>query len=836
MKRMKQSKASIALGVISAAVATLAQAQAQQLERVEITGSSIKRIQLESPSPVEIVRRADIERTGATTVSELLRSISTIDIYEVGEQAPNSASASGTSFVRLRGLYESAALVLLNGRRLPINGLYDSGGSGAAVDLNMIPLAAIERIEILKDGGSAIYGADALAGVVNFITRKSYNGAEMRLGYGAGQQRGGEERSAGLTFGFGDLDARGYNVFAGIDLFKRKPILRTDREISSTADYRSKGGPDARSFFSPSGTFIDVDGFPTGVTVRPCPADSFNEDACRYDYNASGLLTAYNGADRLSGLVIGTLQLPRDIRLTGELLLAHSRDHFDGLPVPDFFVAPSGDTYLGRFMQGGPRRDERRADLYQLSAGLDGSVGNVDWKVDLGQGRSRVVNTGSNYFDRTLYDAATTSGAIDPTVTSNPQALVDSLKVNPRREGTSTVTFANLKASGEAWTLPGGPLGYAVGHSLWRETLVDQPDALTQAGLVVGNVQQAGVDASRNVYAFFGELALPLSKSFEGQIALRYDHYATYSRPSPKLALRYVVDPRLSLRASYSSSFRAPGLKQLYGAREEGAGDFTSAPLCAALGRPADCRVPGLLITGANRDLKPERGQTFNLGSVFEPVPELSLGLDWWRVNVKDAIDTPTIDQAVRQGQFGRDSTGRVTVTTALTNFAKISNQGVDFDLRWTLPASDLGAFSVRNTATYYTRQRKLIDSETGWEEFNGTYLKPRWRNTFTLGLESGRWQGNFVVHNTAGFYDVDTAVADGTTERRVEGFSELDLTGSYSGFKGVKIEFGIKNLLNETPPFSVQNVASTQYTNVGYAELYSGRGRFYYASINYAF
>src|SRR4029079_3752758 len=161
--------------------------------RVDVTGSKIKRVEGEGALPVEIVTREEIQRTGARTVNELLRYIPSVDIYDQGEIASNSPSGSGTATIRLRGLSETNVLVLLNGRRLPVNALYDSTGAGAAVDVNMIPISAIERVEILKDGGSAIYGADAVGGGVHFITRQDFAGIGATGSAGISQEGDGEE-------------------------------------------------------------------------------------------------------------------------------------------------------------------------------------------------------------------------------------------------------------------------------------------------------------------------------------------------------------------------------------------------------------------------------------------------------------------------------------------------------------------------------------------------------------------------------------------------------------------------------------------------------------------
>jgi len=193
------------------------------------------------------VTRKEIERSGATSINELLHSIPSIDIFDQGELASNSPAGSGTASIRMRGLSESNVLVLLNGRRLPVNALYDSSGAGAAFDINSLPIGAIDRIEILKDGGSAIYGADAVAGVVNFITKTDYQGIEATASYGNSSRNDGKEKRLGLSAGFGDLTKDRYNVLFGLDVFKRDPILRADRDISKSEPYPMRCEPEAVS-------------------------------------------------------------------------------------------------------------------------------------------------------------------------------------------------------------------------------------------------------------------------------------------------------------------------------------------------------------------------------------------------------------------------------------------------------------------------------------------------------------------------------------------------------------------------------------------------------------
>lgn len=827
-------------------------AQAQDVQRVEVTGSAIKRTSVEGPAPVEVITRKDIERTGATSLNELLRSIPSIDIFDQGELASNSPSGSGTASIRLRGLSDSDTLVLLNGRRLPVNALYDSSGAGAAFDINSLPIGAIERIDIMKDGGSAIYGADAVAGVVNFITKSDFQGIEATASYGISSRGDGEEKRVGLAAGFGDLTKDGYNVLLGLDYFLRDKILRKDRDISSSVDFRRYGARDARSGFSPYGNVLDPNtgGF-VGLPYTECPAENLNAGICRYDFNAS-LLSAYNGADRLSAMALGSVRITPDIRGFAELTMSTSKDTFLAHPVPDYFLVPItdaaqepyevGDTGMvyiaGRFMQGGPRTTVRKSDFLNVATGVEGFTSGLDWKVSVSHGISKVKNSDANYFDLTKWTAATMSGAINPTVMTNDQALVDSLKVNPVRVGKSELTSLNAQVSGDLFKLPGGTTKYAVGVAVNRESLTDTPDALTQAGEVVGSIQQSAVSASRKFGAVFGELQLPLLKNLEGQLALRYDHYPNGSKTSPKVGLKYTPMPELALRGSYTESFRAPVLKQLYGAQEEGAITITDTAQCTALGVAlvdGACLVNAYQVNGSNPDLKPEKAKTFNLGVVFDSGKAFSASVDWWKIEKTDDISSPSISSAIEQGLFEKIGP-RYYIYTNLQNIAERETSGVDVDARLRFKGTPLGNLSFRNLFTYFETNKSRTSAGSEWSEYIDTYVYPRWRNSFVVTSEFGPWTVAGTWRTVAGFADTDLPrpVAAGT--RRVGTHEELDLSVQYSGLAGWDIGFGVKNALDRMPPLSLQNALDNSYTQMGFAELYTARGRFYQLSAKYAF
>jgi len=830
----------------------------QELQRVEVTGSAIKRTTVEGPSPVEVVTRKEIERSGATSVNELLHSIPSIDIFDQGELASNSPAGSGTASIRMRGLGESNVLVLLNGRRLPVNALYDSSGAGAAFDINSLPIGAIDRIEILKDGGSAIYGADAVAGVVNFITKTDYQGIEATASYGSSSRSDGKEKRFGLSAGFGDLTKDRFNVLLGLDVFKRDPILRKDRDLSSSADFRSIGGKDGRSGFSPYGNIYDPSTGGYAGPYTPCPAGSLDPDnVCRYDFNKS-LLSAYNGADRVSGLAIATVQINPTTKAFAELTYSTSKDHFEAHPVPDYFVVPitsesqrpyelpadwglgANNLYiLGRFMQGGPRITDRKSDFINTAVGAEGTIGTYDWKVSLNRGQSKVTNTDRNYYDANLWYPATAAGLINPTVATNDPAFVESLKVTPVRIGTSTLSSLNGQLSGDITQMSAGMLRFAVGASANHESLVDTPDALTQAGDVVGSIKQAAVDASRSYQAVFGELSIPVTKAVEAQAALRYDRYTGASATSPKIGAKWTLMPELALRTSYTKSFRAPVLKQLYGAQEEGATNITDPDACTTLGVPLNaagkCNVSAYQVNGANPNLQPEKGKTLNIGVVFELAKDFNASIDLWRIQKTNEITSPTIGSAIAQGLFSHVGP-RFNIFTNLQNIAESEHAGVDIDARWRLRATPVGNVTVRNLLTYYSTSKNRSTGGDNWSEYVGTYATPRYRNGLNVTTEAGPWTFGGTLKTTAGFWDTDAPLPATATTRWVGSFTEFDVLAQYSGFKNLELSLGVKNLLDRMPPLSITNASSNSYTQMGFAELYSERGRFVYLAGKYNF
>ncbi|HEX2541857.1 MAG TPA: TonB-dependent receptor [Caldimonas sp.] len=831
----------------SLAIGSLPAHAQQSLERVEITGSAIKRVQAEGPAPVEIYTRRDIERTGATTITELVKNISSLDIDDQGELTGNSPSGSGTTNLQIRGLSERNLLILLNGRRLPVNALHDGSGAGAAVDVNNIPLSAIERVEILKDGGSAIYGADAVAGVINFITRKNFTGLEARIGYGISSRRDAKEVPAGIVFGYGDYDTQGFNVLGALDYFKRDAIPRSERDITRSADWRrfdNGNGVDGRSTFHPSGNIVAGPGAPG--QLAPCPPEDLPlvGGLCRFDFSRT-ILESTNGADRWSGMAIGSVKLGNIGRGFLEVTYSESKDLFLAQPAPGAFVNSAGQTIRARFMQPGPRTTDRKSTLLHTVLGAEGSVGKLDWDIAIGQGTSKVTNQDSNYLATDLFVAAIDAGTIDPTSTNNPTAAIDALRLTPRREGKSVVKFANGKVGGQIMELGGGPLAYAVGLQAQRETLSDQPDAQQQAGNVFGSIAQGAVSAKRSSHAVFAELSIPAFKNFESQVAVRYDKYPDTSRTSPKFAVKYQPFSSFLVRGSYAGSFLAPSLKQLYGGQDQGAESVSNDangnphPVCAAfptLSGTCD-NFPYQQVSGSNPNLKPEIGKTYNLGFVFEPVPQASLGVDFWWIKKKDEINTLSVESAVANGDIGISPLGEAQVFLTNQNVAATKVNGVDLDARLRFADTPVGRITVSNKTTLYTKNDSQFEPNGPFLEYNGTFLYPKWRNTFNINFEKGPWSTTFNMRTTSSMKDTDQPKGEleYETARTIGSYTEVDGLVQYTGFKGLTLTGGVKNIFDRMPPYSNEGTQN-QYGSLGFPWIYSPRGRFFFVQANYKF
>ena len=417
IKRKHLAIAVINAVAVMASGAVHAQSTPQKVEKVEVTGSNIKRIEGESANPVQVISRQEIERAGVSTVNEVLQRITGAGAA-IDDRITNGFAPGGGS-LNLRGLGFNSTLVLVNGRRLPTYPFAQQVGTPQGFnDINNIPLAAVERIEVLKDGASAVYGADAVAGVVNVILRQDYTGLEVSGGYGISSRSDGQSFNASLTAGFGSLAKDRFNVLIGANVSTRDSIASRDRPWSRTEDLRLLGGADRRSAYGYPGTIIDtVTGesyYNAGGTCAPSTSvgggNSIRGAFCRYDRAQLG--NVQGDSDKMGVYARGNFAVTSDITGFAEVLF--TRNKFKGIGWPagttddvgigTYFI-PGGQTgnpfphdaeVYYRFADVGNRGDDGTSDTSRLVLGFKGSTAGWDWEAAANFNRIKIDTFATN--------------------------------------------------------------------------------------------------------------------------------------------------------------------------------------------------------------------------------------------------------------------------------------------------------------------------------------------------------------------------------------------------------------------------------------------------------
>jgi iron complex outermembrane receptor protein len=691
----------------AALLALTAAAQAQtppqtQLERVQITGTAIKRIDGETALPVQVITRDEIDKTGVTTAAELIRrlSASANNLTDGGSVGPGGyRDQMGFNAANLRGLGVSSTLVLLNGRRMAN---FASPGDAAGVDLNSIPAAAIQRVEILLDGASSLYGSDAIGGVINFITRKDFTGIELSALYGDTSEGGGGKRSATVAGGFGDYARNGFNVFAVLDVQKTQSLNASQRKFIRELDIPGRL-PDLLSSYTFPGNIrlssyqYDVlaeEGLSTngrtvieGRTINPAAATGCNPpatlylpdgiggvDGCTFDYMRD--IELYPKSTKSSGLLRGVLALGGSHQAFAELSLARARTFYTGTPnrtdadvdvsrVPILAGSALNDldaddeerliTLRMRLSEAGLRTSELVSTGQRVVLGMNGVLGGWDYEWALNHSRSKVSDRDrQGYLNEELILEGFANGTLNGFGPSGAPglALYDQAQIRGEvRRATGTMDSIDFRASRGIGTLAGGELMLALGGEFRREKQrYYQSEALAQ-DLILGETSQ-GPDAdfgrSRKVAGAFAEISAPITKQLEVQAALRHERYqVSGAASSPKLGLRYVPAPELLLRASVGKGFRAPSLTDLYRPVTQGTAATLVDPVCLQQdpdATPTDCSEGWSTFKYSNANLKPEKSRQFSVGLVFEPRRGVNMNVDYWNIEKSDLISTLGVD------------------------------------------------------------------------------------------------------------------------------------------------------------------------------------------------
>lgn len=671
---------------------------AQKVEKIEITGSSIKRIEGETALPVQVITREDIEKAGVTTAAELLKTISasTAPLSDGASITDGTSGQRGFNGANLRGIGVSSTLVLLNGRRLAN---FATPGDNAGVDLNNIPAGAIQRVEVLKDGASAIYGTDAIGGVINFITRKDYTGAQIGA-YAANTKEGGAGKRTGtVSFGFGDITQDRFNVLGVLDVQQldalrsnqRKfiqdrplatllPALMSSRPFPANVRIRSAAQWTA---LQAAGLVPSTAPYVRSVLVNPsapgcnppasvyAPASYGGRFGCSYDYMRDTEI--YPDSRKVSFLGRATFALSADHQLFAELLQTSSESTYRLSPNPQNFsnfpvaylpaayrTALTGaglPTTLNRMQlrmeEAGNRTNEVSSEAQRIVLGATGNVGGWDYDAAFMRAENRATDKyvdGYVLFDK--FDAAVRDGTVNAFGPSSAagRTLINSIKINDEARKSKGVTEGvDAKVTRAIGKLDGGDLAIAIGGEARRDESSFTPSALLLSNNILGDRGGSGAadlkatSDSRRVSSLYSEINAPFSKQLELQLALRHDRYNDAgSSTNPKAGLRWQPNKEILVRGSIGTGFRAPSLADLKRPTTFGsASSFLTDPQCVNAGSTIDnCTDQYPVERRSNPNLKPEKSQQFSLGAVFEPNRQISFSVDYWSIDVKDVIST----------------------------------------------------------------------------------------------------------------------------------------------------------------------------------------------------
>jgi len=849
----------IAASLGTLGVTTFATAQEAAMEEVLITGSRIKRPDIDGVGKVNIVTADDFAEIGAVSVDQLLK----FSPFTAGAQAgaeSNYLSAKqgyGTASVNLRGLGQNRTLVLVNGRR------FVAGGSGAnsVVDLNSIPVNMIERIETLLDGSSAIYGADAVAGVVNIITRSSFDGLQFDASYGVTAEGDAENTDISVMFGR-ESDDRGFVVSANYT--DRKEARSKDRGFSECFFEEEDGDKFCSGSSSTAGGRGSTETM-GNVQFNQDPngdGDSFVPYSFAlhaFDFQEFFNLTA--PYDRTNISANGFIDLTDSVRLFTENTYSLRKSNTEASPASfagRFFSAtyphnPTGeDLSLRRRMveEGfGGRIWEQEVSLFRSVVGLEGAMDNGwTWEVSANYGKSSSDEKFTNAID-VLNLAATIDEAncAAPSATQcvdwfgvndpSPEALAFINATVPTvGENVQTSILANV--SGRLFEMPEGSVGFAAGVE-YRKDEGEYRRTYTRPTLSGGGGSTAPIDADLSSTEIFLETVFPLADSFDLNLAARYSDYSKFdSEFTYKIGGDWRVTDSVRLRSTFSTSVRTPNIRELYTTEElnfttfvdpcdqwESNGDASLMANCA-LDVVAGFTQSELFVEvdyPGNVNLSPEKAETWTIGVVLEPaaVSGLAVTLDYYQIDIEDSIRNISPSAALEQCYYSankshptcddifRDmfSGDVVFLAVPLVNAATEKMSGVDLGISYAFQA--LGSDFTFDWDTAYLDRFDIefegARSTTEWagtisngEGGHGSYTK--WRSNLSLGVDREKWGASYHISYIG---DADSQFQRiGATAPGVDSVTYHSLEGSFRVGENLVLRGGVNNLFDKDPPY----------------------------------
>ena len=694
----------LALTVLAGSVLFSGQSMADEaIQKVEITGSSIKRIAVEGALPVQRLSQEAIAKTGATTVADLIQNLPAMQGFQIGATAAGSDSGGRTS-ASIHDIGESYTLVLLNGRRIAPQ------GADNTVNLNAIPMSAVERVEILTDGASALYGSDAIAGVINFILKKNLQGGTVEATYTAPEHSGGGNSwNTNITYGFGDMDEDRYNVMISYRHDEQEKLRATDRSFARSGyipfsrngkNYVYNNTSSSAAPANASLSFVNskVD---KGYTYNPylkangdCAPQNYvtptNTNACGFDgasmveivpqskrdslftratYKVSDDMTAfaevalshYDLTARIAANPVPVTVFNRDVKSGKVTMLPSYVDHIQPGLTTDQENNLSSVIANYRLVDWGPRASQTITDTKHLVLGVEGEFAGWNYSSGLTWSKNAINERYvGGYAKRGDFTSLLNNKDFDPFAlpgqqTAAVQQLINDSQFNGSvRTASTTLRGIDAHGSREVFSLPGGMANIGIGGDYREYSYEQSPSAGATTDTIYGYTTKSAYDLSRKTYGVFAELLAPVSKTVEVTVGARLDNVSAVenglthassgkseSASTYKVSARWQPVQSLLIRGSYGTGFKAPSMLDL----------GQSLNIFGSTASSYDCPFPGTAgcqdgkkqynrMTGGNPDLKSETSKQFTAGFRVEPNSSFSFGADLWDVKIFDAVSS----------------------------------------------------------------------------------------------------------------------------------------------------------------------------------------------------
>jgi len=853
-----------------------------------LTGSHMRQASYLGSAAVDIISAPEIEATSAQSLGDLLRVMPAV----IGNQTSTAVSngGDGTATVTLRGLPASNTLVLINGRRSANHGL-----AGEAFDLNSLSTAAVERIEILKDGASAIYGSDAIAGVVNIILKRDFTG--VQLSTQSGETQRGDRRTTTTSLLLGEQWQRA-SLVVSASIFEQDEVWSRDRAISRSADGRAQGGADLRSSATPSARISIGEQVLTlrqenGAYLPGSSVSDFRpvKDADLYDFRRD--TTALVPSERNNFHAMGEFDLHERLSAFIDLGYAHS-DSVNALaPTPVFTAFESNPLTVSaqnpynpfgidiedvrkRFVELGPRRQKNETTTTRAAIGLEGlAFGSMEWNASYNWSRSEAEETLQGLIDGdrlqlALGEESTCSaqtGCVPVNLFGAPGAIdrrqLDYLATQTTLEGHARLYGLEAGVTGPIARTRAGEILIASGISSRKESTASR-GSNDNPRFALGGNDFSATSGDRRVEEAWGELLLPFFSDGRGghrldlELALRLSHYSDFGDTSnTKLALRYRPLESVLLRGTLSEGFRAPSLLDLYESGQQSQA-FLSDP-CAVkrnVGVLPGCALPGdatrtqfLTVVGGNPELEAEQSDNMTLGMVWTParITGLMLSADAFRIqqsNVVDASAQFILDENARSGAFAdrvlRDAEGNLQRVVATNiNIGERRVTGMDFSMRYRLPPLPLGRVELSLDTAYIHEYLNQLDPGAQRED-----VVAQFTDAASGGMGAiPQWKSRLGAQWHRGPWeasyrmqyvsDLREDVPNSRRQRSIDSWlvHDLQIGRRFALLEGLRISLGIDNLLDTRPPF-----AASAFNDSHDGRTHDLRGRYWYAKLRQDF